>query len=55
MYKQPTDPVAAGEALKFFAWAYANGDKMAEALDYVPPVEFEAHYYGSNESESLAV
>jgi phosphate transport system substrate-binding protein len=36
MYKQPTDPVAAGEALKFFAWAYANGDKMAEALDYVP-------------------
>ena len=36
MYKQPTDPVAAAEALKFFTWAYANGDKMAEALDYVP-------------------
>jgi phosphate transport system substrate-binding protein len=36
MYKQPTDPIAAGEALKFFAWAYANGDKMAEELDYVP-------------------
>jgi phosphate transport system substrate-binding protein len=34
--KQPPDPVAAAEALKFFAWAYANGDKMAEELDYVP-------------------
>ena len=36
MYKQPADPAAAAEALKFFTWAYANGDKMAEALDYVP-------------------
>jgi phosphate transport system substrate-binding protein len=34
--KQPNDPAAATEALKFFAWAYAKGDKMAEALDYVP-------------------
>ena len=34
--KQPKDPVAAGEALKFFAWAYAKGGKMAEDLDYVP-------------------
>jgi len=34
--KQPPDPAAATEALKFFAWAYANGDKMAEELDYVP-------------------
>jgi len=34
--KQPPDPVAAAEALKFFAWAYANGDKMAEEIDYVP-------------------
>jgi phosphate transport system substrate-binding protein len=33
--KQPTDAAAATEALKFFAWAYANGDKMAEELDYV--------------------
>jgi phosphate transport system substrate-binding protein len=24
------------EALKFFAWAYKTGGKMAEALDYVP-------------------
>jgi phosphate transport system substrate-binding protein len=36
MPKQPTDPAATAEALKFFAWAYANGDKMAEELDYVP-------------------
>jgi phosphate transport system substrate-binding protein len=34
--KQPQDPAAASEALKFFAWAYAHGDKMAEELDYVP-------------------
>ena len=34
--KQPDDPIAATEALKFFAWAYAKGDKMAEDLDYVP-------------------
>jgi phosphate transport system substrate-binding protein len=34
--KQPQDPAAATEALKFFAWAYAKGAKMAEELDYVP-------------------
>jgi phosphate transport system substrate-binding protein len=36
IHKQPKDPVAAAAALKFFAWAYAKGDKMAEELDYVP-------------------
>ena len=35
MHKQPTDPVAASEALKFFNWAYASGGKMAEELHYV--------------------
>ena len=30
------DAAATGEALKFFAWAYKNGGKMAEELDYVP-------------------
>jgi phosphate transport system substrate-binding protein len=34
--KQPQDPAAATEALKFFAWAYSKGGKMAEELDYVP-------------------
>jgi len=36
MYKKPQDPAAATEALKFFAWSFAKGDKMAEELDYVP-------------------
>jgi phosphate transport system substrate-binding protein len=36
IHRQPKDPVAASEALKFFAWAYAKGDKMALDLDYVP-------------------
>jgi phosphate transport system substrate-binding protein len=36
IHKQPDDPVAAAEALKFFGWAYAHGDKMAAELDYVP-------------------
>jgi phosphate transport system substrate-binding protein len=36
IHKQPQDPVAATEALKFFAWAYAKGDKAAQELDYVP-------------------
>ena len=34
--KQPPDPAAAGEALKFFSWAYAKGNQMAQDLDYVP-------------------
>jgi phosphate transport system substrate-binding protein len=34
--KQPPDAAAAASALKFFAWAYDNGGKMAEELDYVP-------------------
>ncbi len=36
IHKQPQDPAAAALALKFFAWAYAKGDKMAEDLDFVP-------------------
>jgi len=36
IHKQPQDPVAAGEALKFFNWAYSKGSKMAEDLDFVP-------------------
>src|SRR5262245_51756378 len=39
IYKQPKDVNATREALKFFAWAYANGSKMADELHYVsmPP------------------
>jgi phosphate transport system substrate-binding protein len=36
IYKQPSDAAATGEALKFFAWAYKNGAKMAQELDYIP-------------------
>jgi phosphate transport system substrate-binding protein len=36
MPKQPQDPAAAKEALKFFDWAFTKGDKMAEDLDYIP-------------------
>lgn len=36
MYKVPVDANAQKEAFKFFQWAYDNGDKMADDLDYVP-------------------
>ena len=36
VHKQVPDPAAAQEALKFFDWAYANGGKMAQDLDYIP-------------------
>ena len=39
IHKAPADVAATGEALKFFAWAYKNGDKMAEELHYVPMPE----------------
>ncbi len=36
IHKQPAKPADALEALKFFAWAFAKGEKMATELDYVP-------------------
>jgi phosphate transport system substrate-binding protein len=36
IHKQPANAASAAEALKFFDWAYKNGAKEAEALDYVP-------------------
>jgi phosphate transport system substrate-binding protein len=36
MPKQPEDAAATREALKFFTWAFAKGDRLAEALLYVP-------------------
>ena len=39
MYKNPQDPAASRDALKFFAWAYEKGGKMAEELDYIPMPE----------------
>ena len=36
MHKVQDKPASATNALKFFDWAYASGDKMADDLDYVP-------------------
>ncbi|MBL8348843.1 MAG: phosphate ABC transporter substrate-binding protein PstS [Burkholderiaceae bacterium] len=36
MYKSQDKPANASNALKFFDWAFANGDKAADDLDYVP-------------------
>jgi len=36
MHKVQDKPAEATTALKFFDWAYKNGDKTAEELDYVP-------------------
>ena len=36
IHKAPADVAATDEALKFFAWAYKNGGKMADELHYVP-------------------
>ena len=36
MYKQQDKPANATNTLKFFDWAFVNGDKMADDLDYVP-------------------
>jgi len=39
MQRVPTDKAASAEAIKFFKWAFANGGKMAEELDYIPMPE----------------
>ncbi len=36
MHKVQDKPAQAAAALKFFSWAYQNGDKTADELDYVP-------------------
>lgn len=36
MHKVQDKPESAKQVLKFFDWAYAKGDRMAESLDYVP-------------------
>ncbi|MEO5698702.1 MAG: phosphate ABC transporter substrate-binding protein PstS, partial [Burkholderiaceae bacterium] len=36
MHKLQDKPEKGTTSLKFFDWAYANGDKMAADLDYVP-------------------
>jgi len=36
MYTKQDNPAAGREVLKFFDWAYKNGDPAAQQLDYVP-------------------
>jgi phosphate transport system substrate-binding protein len=36
IHKAQEKPEAGKEVLKFFDWAFANGEKMADDLDYVP-------------------
>ena len=36
MHKAQDKPTQAAGSLKFFDWAFANGDKMAAELEYVP-------------------
>ncbi|HJV69756.1 phosphate ABC transporter substrate-binding protein PstS [Ideonella sp.] len=36
MHVSQAKPESATQVLKFFDWVYANGDKMADDLDYVP-------------------
>ncbi len=46
MHKSQDNPEKAAAVLKFFDWAYANGDPYAAALDYVPmpdPVKKSIH------------
>jgi phosphate transport system substrate-binding protein len=36
MYREPVKKANSDEVLKFFDWAFKNGKKDAEDLDYVP-------------------
>ena len=36
MYRNPTNPAESAEVLKFFDWAFRNGQRQARDLDYVP-------------------
>jgi phosphate transport system substrate-binding protein len=39
MHKAQDKPAQAATSLKFFQWAYKNGDATAAGLDYVPMPE----------------
>ena len=48
VYKKPADEAATREALKFFQWAYQNGDQLAAGLDYVSfPADVKQKIMGS--------
>jgi len=39
LHKQQAKPDVAREVINFFDWAYLNGGKLADDLDYVPMPE----------------
>ncbi len=52
VYKSQTKPEKAREVLKFFNWAFSNGDKLASELDYVPlPAKVKKMIYGAWKSQ----
>jgi phosphate transport system substrate-binding protein len=60
MYKNPDKPMVSGNALRFFDWAFVNGDPMAGELDYVPlPDSVKAlvrkHWEQIKDSSGMAV
>jgi phosphate transport system substrate-binding protein len=48
MHTTQAKPENAREVLKFFEWAYKNGDKMASELDYVPMPDAVVNMVQSN-------
>jgi phosphate transport system substrate-binding protein len=48
MYKNPASKEKSAEALKFFEWAFKEGDKTAAELDYVPLPTSVTDYIAKN-------
>src|SRR5579862_1304778 len=48
MHKKQDKPDVAKEVLKFFNWAYKDGDKLAMSLDYVPLPDAVVHQIESS-------
>lgn len=48
MYKNPVSKEKSAEALKFFEWAFKEGDKIAAELDYVPLPTSVTDYIAKN-------
>ncbi len=53
MHKHVKNAKDAETALKFFDWAYAHGDKMAEDLDYVPIPDNVVHMVEQTWSKAI--
>ena len=53
LHKTQDKPENAREVLKFFSWAYASGDGMAEQLDYVPMPDNVVHLIQTHWKQQL--